>query len=151
MLMTVSATAVAYVIADSSYLLGRPAVIAAGSDDFLCYGARTTNGMPAPSGARVGLRDQFENKDFDLKNAKHVCIPVDRNGQGVSDAGTHLKSYKIRRAKGEPKHTKQLNLRVLNQFGELFVDTRREDFLLVPSATCIDEPPGVCPGSATGA
>jgi len=115
-------------------------------DHFLCYQAKTTKGAPKFEGTTVDLADQFEDKRFDVRKTRYICTPADKNGEGVSDAVTRLGGYKIKSAKGEPRHTPQVALNVTNQFGSLTVDTRSEDLLLVPAAVCIDQPPGSCPG-----
>ena len=61
--------------------------------------------------------------------------PVDKNGEGISDADTHLVAYEI--DDGDPEHEKRL-LRVTNQFGELLLETDDPEWLLVPSLKSLD-------------
>ena len=101
---------------------------------FLCYKARRTKGSPKFVQQEVGLADQFEDKVFKVKKPKSLCNPADKNEEGIEDLDTHLVGYKIRRVKGESKHVKRKNIRVVNQFGTIFVTTKKPDRLLVPSA-----------------
>ncbi|MFQ5800088.1 MAG: hypothetical protein ACE5H0_15535, partial [Bacteroidota bacterium] len=92
----------------------------------------------------VTLTDQFESDVlFEVKKPKEIYNPADKNGEGIIDPDTHLVGYKIKRAKTEPrqpKHVKQTNIEVVNQFGTIFVDTKKPDRLLVPSLKDLDTP-----------
>jgi hypothetical protein len=48
--------------------------------------------------------------------------------------------YEIKRVKGEPKHEEITGIQVDNQFGTIFVDTKKPDRLLVPSAKSLAGP-----------
>jgi hypothetical protein len=87
-------------------------------DHFLCYKAKTTKETPKFVRRKVTLDDQFENGEFTIRKPAGLCNPVDKNGEGIGDPDTHLKGYKIKEARGEPKHVKQTNVQVDNQFGE---------------------------------
>jgi hypothetical protein len=111
-------------------------------DHFLCYKTRTTKGTPKFEPiSGVSLADQFEDKVFDVKKPVTLCTPASKDGEGIIDPDTHLKGYQIKKFKGEPRHERQTNIKVVNQFGELFVDTIRPDRLLVPTAKDLDEMP----------
>jgi hypothetical protein len=113
-------------------------------DHFLCYKAKETKGSerfdPDPYNP-VRLDDQFEDKLFDLKKRDRLCNPVNQEYAGISDEETHLLSYQIRETKGQPKHSRQTNIRVTNQFGNLWVDTVKPERLLVPAAKDEQAPP----------
>ena len=106
-------------------------------DHFLCYKVKA---KPKFAKFDVGLADQFENKPFTVKTAVSLCNPADKNSGGIIDPVSHLKGYKIKRAKGEPKHVKQTNIKVENQFGTIFVDTKKPDRLLLPTAKSLVGP-----------
>jgi hypothetical protein len=112
-------------------------------DHFLCYQVKTTPGtpkfVPIPG---VHLVDQFETGDFDIKKPVSLCTPADKNSEGILDPLTHVKGYEIDAVKGSPKHVKQTNIRVDNQFGTLLVDTIKPDRLLVPTAKSLTGPVG---------
>ncbi len=113
-------------------------------DHFLCYTVATTKGTPkfTPK-LNLSLVDQFESKTFDAVKPLHLCNPADKNSGGIQEEDTHLKSYKLKPIKDAPKHVPQTGVRVLNQFGEIFVDTIKPELLLVPSAKEADpsQPP----------
>ncbi|MBI1987279.1 MAG: DUF4915 domain-containing protein [Nitrospinae bacterium] len=107
---------------------------------FLCYQVSTTKKTPNFSPRNVQLSDQFDDRLFDVKKPDSLCTPADKNGEGIGDPATHLEGYQIKLAKGQPKHEKRTNVRIDNQFGTLFVDTKVADRLLVPTAKDLDNP-----------
>ncbi len=110
-------------------------------DHFLSYEVRRTKRTPKFEKQEVILTDQFESDVlFKIKKVKKLYNPADKNGEGIIDLDTHLVGYKIKRAKGEPKHEKRTNIEVVNQFGTIFVDTKKPDRLLVPSLKDLDNP-----------
>ena len=104
-------------------------------DPFLCYKAKTVRGdLKVPSGLQVELTDQFESdRTYDVRKPNGVCSAADVDAAGVVDPATHLTSYRIDEAEGEPKHVSVANIRVLNQYTDIVVRTTREDRLLVPA------------------
>jgi cysteine-rich repeat protein len=104
---------------------------------YTCYRARGTIGAPrfAPI-AGVALADQFGPSIVDVRRPLALCNPTDKNGEDPQAPGgtNHLEGYQIKPAKGEPKFTKVTNLKVVNQFGTIFVDAVKPDRLLVPTA-----------------
>jgi hypothetical protein len=97
-----------------------------------------------PTGVRVTLSDQFESGLFDVNNTMALCNPADKNGEGIRDPSTYLRSYRIQAAPGQTQHARRTRLRIENQFhpapGELLVDTLKPDRLLVPTATSLTQP-----------
>ncbi len=113
-------------------------------EHFLSYGVRRTKGTPKFEKQEVNLTDQFESGVlFEVKKPKELYNPTDKNGEGIIDPDTHLVGYEIKRAKTDPpqpKHVKRTNIKVVNQFGTIFVDTKKPDRLLVPSLEDLDIP-----------
>ena len=83
------------------------------------------------------LADQFESAIHKVDEVERLGNPVDKDGEGISDADTHLVAYEI--DDGDPEHEKRL-LRVTNQFGELSLETDDPEWLLVPSLKSLDGP-----------
>ena len=111
--------------------------VAADADHYVCYNSATSEkALPM-----VTLVDQFESADFQPKRChpKSFCAPADKNGEGVTDAVTHLKAYKIRRLGKAPEP--HVTVDVTNQLGSVRVETRKADRLLVPSAKSLVGPP----------
>ena len=111
-----------------------------GRDQFPCYITRKTRGTPRFEKTEVSLEDQFENKDFVVKNPRFLCTPADKNDGGIGDPDTHLRGYRIRRVRGEPRHDRQRFIQVVNQFGTIRVDTKKPDRLLVPTLKDLASP-----------
>ncbi len=113
-------------------------------DHFLCYKGKTTSGtLKFVPELNVGLVDQFESLNVDVKKSKGVCAPADKNGEGIQNAAIHLKSYQFKPVAGSPKHVSQANLTVTNQLGSIILDTVKPALLLVPAAKDlnVDPPP----------
>jgi hypothetical protein len=82
----------------------------------------------------VSLEDQFDSGGpvaHTVVTTSGLCLPANKNSEGVVDAVTHLQSYKL---KNDPPHTPQTKLAVVNQFGALVLDTVKTERLLVPAA-----------------
>ena len=104
-------------------------------DHFLCYKGKADKAVASVAGLgqNVHLADQFETGNVLLKKERGLCTPADKNEEGIVNETIHLTAYRISPTKGEPKHVRQTNVRVFNQFGELFLDTLKADRLLVPA------------------
>ena len=105
-------------------------------DHFKCYRIRVTGGTPLPAANRkVDVSDQFTQpaKIITLKKPRHLCVPVDKNGEGIKNPAAHLLCYKASPARGEPKHLPRVGLFVNNQLGPLRLNTRRENEFCVPT------------------
>jgi hypothetical protein len=104
-------------------------------DHFLCYKGKTQPGdLVLPTGLQATLTDQFEaDKLYDVEKPRGICNPADKNDEGIVDAVTHLAPYDVRAAAGEPTHVPAENVRLLNQFGEITVNTTKEDRVLLPA------------------
>jgi cysteine-rich repeat protein len=106
-------------------------------DHFKCYKAKISKrAAKFPKNVEVTLSDQFDlsgPRRFAVKGPKHLCLPVNKNGEGIQDPGSLLVCYAARPAKGQPKHAKR-SVFVGNQFGTLQLDTVKEEELCVLSA-----------------
>lgn len=69
-------------------------------DHYKCYKAKTTKGTPKFVGAFFLGQDQFEPaKDYDLKKLTRVCLPVDKNGEGIINPDWNLLCFSAKPAK----------------------------------------------------
>lgn len=104
-------------------------------DHFMCYRGKVIRGdLILPSGLQPSLTDEFEtSKVHDVRKPAGICTPANKNGEGIKDFNTHLTPYRISAAAGEPRHVRQVGIRVFNQFGNLVVDTLKESRLLLPA------------------
>ncbi|MCH6567989.1 MAG: hypothetical protein IH801_06445, partial [Nitrospinae bacterium] len=106
---------------------------------FLCYKTRRVRKTPRFSGTQLVLFDQFEDRSFKVRRRPRLlCTPADKNGGGIGDPANHLRSYRIKRTSGKPFRLESIE--VNNQFGDLFVDIRREFRILVPTLKDPDNP-----------
>jgi len=69
----------------------------------------------------VFLKDQFKRGDYNVIEPKELYNPVFKNGEENFDLVTHLKGYLI---EGPLKKVK--NIKIENQFGEIFVDIKKK-------------------------
>jgi cysteine-rich repeat protein len=104
-------------------------------DHYLCYKSKATSAF---AGLSVTLADEFETSTAEVKRPKALCLPADKNDEGRIDPDTHEESYGI---KTTPKHVAQAGVRVLDQFGQLTVDTIKSDRLLVPTNKALGSDP----------
>ena len=105
-------------------------------DHYKCYRVRVTPGTPKfPKGVTASVIDQFNTpiaKIFNVRRPKHLCNPVDKNGEGIKNSDAHLVCYPVRGAKGQPKHVRR-NVFLNNQFGPETMTTIKERELCVPT------------------
>jgi hypothetical protein len=105
-------------------------------DHFKCYKAKVSKGTPKfPKGVQVTVADQFDGtaRTLDVKKPTKLCLPVDKNGEGIQSPDERLVCYSAKPAKGQAKHAKRAGVSVANQFGSGQLDTLKEDVLCVPS------------------
>jgi hypothetical protein len=105
-------------------------------DHYKCYKIRVTRGtLPFPKNTTVAIEDQFETppKLLTLKKPRHLCTPVDKNGEGIKNPGVHLFCYQSAPARGERKHVRRIGIHVNNQFGPMRLDTLKEGEFCIPS------------------
>jgi hypothetical protein len=124
-------------------LLGQAAAAAPGH--FLCYRARDVAVPRFASRRGVMLADEIESGAADVKKPMNLCTPADKNGEGVTDAATHLEAYRL---VSHVRHVKLRNVAVENQFGRILLDTVRADTLLVPTAKNLTTQPAPPASSA---
>jgi hypothetical protein len=118
--------------------MGPPVPPGAGvADHYKCYKVKITPGtLKFPKGKQATVADQFQARLYDVKKPQRLCVPVDKNGEGIVHPAVHLMCYQVKPAKGEPKHAKVVGqIHTEKQFGALRLDTVKEDELCVPADT----------------
>jgi hypothetical protein len=106
-------------------------------DHFLCYEAH----RPAIGRKGVTAVDQYGVSTITVRQAKHLCAPVNKNGEdptAPSHAG-HLSFYTIKQS--APSFVGVRDLSIRDQFGTLSVDLVRPERLLVPTSKSLQAPP----------
>jgi len=103
-------------------------------DHYKCYDAKESKDTPKFVKRLVTISDPNfgETKIFEVKNPKHLCTPVDKNGEGIIDPITHLMCYDLKKIKDEPKFEKR-NVFTNNQFEPEDLEVKKEHQLCVPS------------------
>lgn len=95
-------------------------------DHFRCYDVSENDNLPDEI---VSLKDQFgAQSNVRVKKTKTLCAPVDKNGEGIGNAETHLTCYDI-----SPRTDPKVDVVVANQFGDQGLRVRRARTLCVPS------------------
>jgi hypothetical protein len=106
-------------------------------DVFKCYKVKPSTGQPRFQKI-VGVKvvDQFENRLYDLRKPKHLCLPVNKDGGGINDPDGHLMCYLAKRADGQPSHVRvEGHIHTNNVFGaDQRLDTIKEEELCVPAS-----------------
>jgi len=126
--------------------------VAAGSttpgDHYLCYAARKAR---PPRGQAAFPR--FEPRSgvsvvdalssalpadqhlVDLKKSTTLCVPANKNGEGILDTETHLEGYKAKQTRTRPSQPRfeKRTLHVENQLGRFEMRLKTAHDLLVPS------------------
>lgn len=97
-------------------------------DHFECY---RVSGAPAVG--PVSVRDQFGNGELVLLKGAQLCVPVDKNGEGILDSDAKLLCYRARQASGT-LHGPSAPLFVNNQFGPDTFVARCVHELCVPTS-----------------
>lgn len=104
-------------------------------DHSKCYKARVTKGTPKfPRGVEVRVADELTSpaKRLLVKKVRRLCVPVDKNGEGIRNPAGALVCYQARPASGQPRHQRR-TVFASDQFGPGTVATIKEDELCIPS------------------
>ena len=99
-------------------------------DHFKCYRVK---GKFRRAGITVA--DQFGSPSIvvDVKRPRRLCVPVNKNGEGIFDSADHLMCYQVRLARTSPPFTAAGQIFVNNQFGIDVLNAVRPTELCVPS------------------
>jgi hypothetical protein len=80
------------------------------ADHFSCYDVDEITQLPALT---VSLVDQFvEEDEVRVLKPREICVPVDKNGEGIFNAQHHLVCYQLKAREIVDEH-----ILVSNQFG----------------------------------
>jgi hypothetical protein len=105
-------------------------------DHYKCYKVKVTPGtLKLAKGITVSVGDQFNSpaKVFNLRKPKHLCLPVDKNTEGIKNADAHLLCYTVKGVSGQPKHVRRTGVHINNQFATAVLGTTKESELCIPS------------------
>ena len=94
-------------------------------DHYRCYDVKEQTTLPRQN---VTLSDQFLSDEVEVRKAKSLCVPVDKNGEGITDPVYHLTCYDIKKQRDAG-----YDVVVSNQFGEQELSVEKGRTLCVPS------------------
>ena len=95
-------------------------------DHYQCYSVRRARRRVAG----VTVEDQFGTGVTDVEKLSRLCVPVDKNGEGITDGAARLMCYKI---KAGPRVNETVF--ISNQLGDDELRVKRARELCVPAAT----------------
>ncbi len=116
-------------------LVGPPAPPAPGvADHFKCYKARISKGQLQFPRSHATAADEFEDRLYDVFSPRRLCFPVDKDGQGITDATNLITCYRLRRSHFQPSHDKIVGqIHTADDLGDLRIDTSKERDLCLPA------------------
>ena len=79
-------------------LTGFPPPLANAIDHFKCYRVKGA----CLRAANLSVDTQFGSSTVDIKRPSHVCLPVDKNGEGIVDPAAQLTCYQVRGRQAVP-------------------------------------------------
>jgi len=126
------ATADRLLVPSGKALGGAASAPPAGLDHFKCYKAYFSNFASQV----VTVTDQFETaRAYSLIRPSHLCAPVNKNGEGITQPGAFLMCYKAKVPSTDPPvGTVVGQIHVNNQFGtDQQLDLQREREVCVPA------------------
>jgi cysteine-rich repeat protein len=98
---------------------------------YACYKAKVRRGSSfAPR--ELALADAFESTRMTAQRSVRLCVPTNKNGEGVRDVTIPLECFKLRRSAAGGKSARQ-EVTVRNQFGTERVTVLKPRTLCVPS------------------
>ncbi len=118
-------------------------------DHYRCLRAFPSGNTPRlPDNRRLKITDQFGTRLAELIHILKLCIPVDKNGEGIKNDTNILSCYEVR---STPERT-ATGVQIRDQFGARTIALRREYELCVPAVVdCNDENPCTLDSCAHGA
>ena len=111
-------------------LTGPPGAIAPAIDHFKCYKVARTRFRQGG----IAIHDQFTTMSVDIKKPFRLCLPVDKEGEGIMNPERQLLCYKVKITPGTPKFKGvEGNVWVDNQLGPDVFRVFRPTELCVPA------------------
>jgi hypothetical protein len=118
-------------------------------DHYKCYGIAQTAGPARFLSSEVEAIDRFQARRLRVLRPGHLCLPVDKNGEGIKNPAGVLTCYRVRRLLRHAMHASQ-PVHVSDQFGSLTRDVVVETRLCVPGVSPLLDPspaPSPTPGA----
>ena len=114
-------------------------------DHFLSYRIKRSRGESKFEKLRLLLEDQFGRGTFEVSKELELLNPANKNQEGINDRETHLKAYQVKISDGDDdddddddsdsdRRTALPDVQVSNQFGQIVLEVKAADRLLVPAS-----------------
>ena len=102
-------------------------------DHYQCYKGKDLKNPPfvqlkVKDSNGVQLDDQLGSFEADIKKLQRVCVPVDKNGEGIFDPALHYCEYLIKGIKLDPRPS----VEVSSQFQVSQFEVKKASTILVP-------------------
>jgi hypothetical protein len=105
-------------------------------DHYRCVSAKIAKGTPKfPKDVTAAVADQFGSRTALVKKPSRLCVPTNKNGEGLKNPTEALMCYKIKADVKTPFEGVQVN----NQFGPVTLDVKKEVELCVPSTETLGD------------
>jgi hypothetical protein len=83
---------------------------------------------------QLSASDLVQTRLYDVTKPMRLCVPADKNGEGVQNPLAAVLCYKAKKVAGQPAHDRVVGqIHLNNQFGTLRIDTGREKEICVPA------------------
>ncbi|HYC56630.1 MAG TPA: putative metal-binding motif-containing protein [Candidatus Binatia bacterium] len=99
-----------------------------GLDHYKCYRVKDISSSRFDSREDVTLDNEHQSDTVDVKKPSMVCVPSDKNGEGIHDPVNHLCCYTIKSTKMDPPLQVQIN----DQFGSLELEASSSKTMCQP-------------------
>lgn len=104
---------------------------------FTCYRTRRSSGTP-PFVPVLGLtvEDRFWTRDVDVARPVGLCLPTNFAGSDPAAVSYEdwLVAYRVNSSAGAPPFSRRVNIEVVNALGTTWVDAKRPDSGMAPTA-----------------
>jgi len=102
---------------------------------YKCYKAKVTANTPAvPPGVTVTVANAFDAlQTFVVKKPKHLCVPVDANGEGIEIPAAYLVCYKVKPPSGSAHYTEHTGLQAHDMLGPHVLQSLKQAEFCIPS------------------
>ena len=101
-------------------------------DHYKCYQGKDLKN-PKFNKVTVTTNDQITGEPVEVKKLKFVCVPVDKNGEGINDPNAHLACYQVKTANLAPRP----NVEVVTQFQTSHFQLKKGKLICLPATKTV--------------
>jgi hypothetical protein len=104
-----------------------------GVNNYKCYKIKDNKNPLFTAITSLAWSDQFGSRNLQILKPTKICTPVDKAGDGISDANVHLMCYQAKLAVGELKFAARKVLTKNDNFNNAWLDATGVSQFCVPS------------------